>query len=49
MTELLRVLAADCERLKAAKVHDPCGCHFPDLPLLFGVTVPQATRDVLRR
>jgi hypothetical protein len=27
----------DCERFKAAKAHDPCGCHFPELPGLFGV------------
>jgi hypothetical protein len=40
MTELRRVLAGDCERFKAAKVHDPCGCHFPELPGLFGVQVP---------
>jgi hypothetical protein len=37
MTELRRLLAGDCERLKAAKYHDPCGCHFPELPRLFGV------------
>ncbi len=37
MTELLRVLAGDCERMKAGKAHDPCGCHFPELPRLFGV------------
>jgi hypothetical protein len=35
--KLRRVLAADCERLKASKPHDPCGCHFPELPRLFGV------------
>jgi hypothetical protein len=37
MTELRRLLAGDCERFKAAKAHDPCGCHFPELPRLFGV------------
>jgi hypothetical protein len=37
MTELRRLLAGDCERFKAAKAHDPCGCHFPELPGLFGV------------
>jgi hypothetical protein len=37
MTELRRLLAGDCERFKAAKSHDPCGCHFPELPRLFGV------------
>jgi hypothetical protein len=36
MTELL---AGDCERLKAAKFHDPCGCRFPELPRVFGVVV----------
>jgi hypothetical protein len=35
--ELRRVLAGDCERLKAAKEHDPCGCAFPELPRLAGV------------
>ena len=34
MTELRRVLAGNCERFKAAKHHDPCGCHFPELPRL---------------
>jgi hypothetical protein len=37
MTELRQVLAGSCERLKAGKLHDPCGCHFPELPALFGV------------
>jgi hypothetical protein len=37
MPKLRRVLAGDCERLKAAKAHDPCGCHFPELPRLAGV------------
>jgi hypothetical protein len=32
MTDLRRL----CERLKAAKFHDPCGCRFPELPRLFG-------------
>lgn len=29
--ELRRVLAADCERMIKAAMHDPCGVHFPDL------------------
>jgi hypothetical protein len=36
MTELRRLLAGDCERFKAAKAHDPCDCHFPELARLFG-------------
>jgi hypothetical protein len=36
MTELRRWLAGDCERFKAAKAHGPCGCHFLELPALFG-------------
>jgi hypothetical protein len=36
MPELRRVLAGDCERMKAGKFYDPCGCHFPDLPGPFG-------------
>ncbi len=40
MTEVRRVLAGDCERLKAGKFHNPCGCLFPGLARLFGVTVP---------
>jgi thymidine kinase len=40
MPQLRIVMAADCERLKAAKVHDPCGCHFPELPGLLGVQAP---------
>jgi hypothetical protein len=35
MTELRRVLADHCERLKAAKAHNFCPCHFPELPRLF--------------
>jgi hypothetical protein len=42
MPELRRVLAGDCERLKAGKFHDPCGCNFPGLPGLFGVAVSGA-------
>jgi hypothetical protein len=38
MPQLRGVLAGDCERLKAGKLHDPCGAHFPELPRLFGVT-----------
>jgi hypothetical protein len=36
MAELRRVLAGDCERLKAGKFQDPCGCRFPKLPRPFG-------------
>jgi hypothetical protein len=32
---LRRILAADCPRMIAAEVHDPCGVHFPDLPARF--------------
>jgi hypothetical protein len=39
MPQLLTVLAGDCERLKAGKIHDPCGALFPELPRLFGVKV----------
>jgi hypothetical protein len=28
MPQLRCVPAGNCERLKAGKVHDPCGCHF---------------------
>jgi hypothetical protein len=28
---LRRILAADCPRMIANKLHDPCGVHFPDL------------------
>jgi hypothetical protein len=38
MPQLRCILSGDCERLAAAKFHDPCGCHFPELPRLFGVT-----------
>jgi hypothetical protein len=33
---LLELLAADCPRMIADKVHDPCGVHCPELPRLFG-------------
>jgi hypothetical protein len=37
--ELRRVLARHFERMVAGKFHDPCGCHFLELPGLFGVTL----------
>jgi hypothetical protein len=37
MTEL-RLLTGDCERLKAGKFHDRCGCHFLQLPRFFALT-----------
>jgi hypothetical protein len=38
LTELRRWLAGDCEQFKAAKAHDPCERHFPELPAaLFGL------------
>lgn len=46
MTELRRVLAGGCERLKAAKAHDPCGCHFPELPRLWVEHQGFASRDL---
>lgn len=46
MTELRRVLAGDCPRLAAGKYHDPCGCHFPHLPRLFGVGGIQANPNI---
>jgi hypothetical protein len=36
MPRLRSVLTADRERMKAGKVHEPGGCHFPELPGLFG-------------
>ena len=33
---LLRVLAADCPRMTADKMHDVCGVHMPELPRLMG-------------
>ena len=29
--ELRRIIAADCPRMIAAGMHDPCGVHFPGL------------------
>ncbi len=34
VTELRWAMAS---AFKPAKYHDPCGCHFPELPQLFGV------------
>jgi hypothetical protein len=31
MPELRRIIAADCARMIAGQVHDPCGVHFPNL------------------
>jgi len=33
---LLRLLAADCHRMQADKMHDVCGVHMPGLPRLMG-------------
>ena len=30
---LLRLLAADCPRMKADKMHDVCGVHIPGCPV----------------
>jgi hypothetical protein len=35
MPKLRRVIAADCPRMQADKMHDVCGVHFPQLPGLF--------------
>jgi hypothetical protein len=29
--ELRRIVAADCDRMQAMKIHDVCGVHFPAL------------------
>ncbi len=31
MPTLLRIVAADCPRMIAGLMHDPCGVHFPGL------------------
>ena len=33
---LLRLIAADCPRMRADKMHDVCGVHMPGLPRLMG-------------
>jgi hypothetical protein len=33
---LLRIIASDCPRLTAERVHDICGIHLPDLSRLAG-------------
>ncbi len=35
MTELRRILAGDCRRLREANMRDMCDASFPDLPKLF--------------
>lgn len=34
---LFRLIAADCPRMQADKMHDVCGVHMPELPRLIGV------------
>lgn len=36
MARLRELVAADCARMQAAEIRDPCGAHFPQLPALFG-------------
>jgi hypothetical protein len=35
MPKLRLIIAADCPRMQADKMHDVCGVHFPQLPGLF--------------
>jgi hypothetical protein len=35
ITDLRRIVAGDCARMVEAKMHDPCGVHFPELSKIF--------------
>ena len=37
MPTLRQIIAADCPRMRAGLIHDPCGVHFPGLA---GITGP---------
>jgi hypothetical protein len=45
---LLALLSADCPKRQAAKMHDICGAHLPQLPGIFNPK-PQAANDYARR
>jgi hypothetical protein len=38
---LRRIIAADCPKMQAEKIHDVCGIHFPDLSKRRGNTHPR--------
>jgi len=37
--ELRRIVAADCAKMQAERMHDVCGVHFPELSRLFLWTI----------